>query len=111
MHKIKVVWLPSSLRINSFTLCYEQARSIEEAKRRHKNIFAQVKQFIITNEKYITCFSETRFNSKYLPIDESDITPKTNLINVQQQVSSNGVVFAVVPVLQGKNISVCKYKM
>ena len=74
------MWLSSSLRINSFTLCYEQARPIEDGGKRHKNIFAQVKQFIMTNEKYITCFSETRFNFEYLPIDESDITPKTNLI-------------------------------
>ena len=66
--------------------------------------------FIMTNEKYITCFSDTRCNSKYLPINKSDISPKTNL-NIQQYVSSKGVVFAVVPVLQGKNISVCKYKM
>ena len=77
-YKIKGVWLFSSLRINSFTLCYEQVRPIEDGGKRRKNIFAQVKQFIMTNEKYITCFSETRFNSKYLPIDKSDITPKTN---------------------------------
>ena len=63
---------------NKSTLCYEQSRPIEEEERRHKNIFAQAKQFTMTNEKYITCLSDTRFNSKYLPIDESDITPKTN---------------------------------
>ena len=76
MYKIKVVWLSSLLRLNSLTLRYEQAKPIENGKKRHKNIFAQVKQFIMTDEKYITCFSETRFNSKYLPIDESDLTPK-----------------------------------
>ena len=38
MYKIEVVWLSSSLRINSFTLCYEQARPIEEGERQHKNI-------------------------------------------------------------------------
>ena len=77
MYKIKVARLPGSLRINISTLCYEQVRPIEE-KGGTKNIFTQVKQFIMTNEKYITCFIDTKFDSKYLPIDESDITPKTN---------------------------------
>ena len=73
-------------------------------KEPHKNIFALVK-LIMTNEKHFTCFSATRFDSKYLPVDESNITLKTS------QMSSNRfparcVVFAVVPVLQEKNISV-----
>ena len=69
------------------------------------NIFVQVKHFIMTNEKHMTCFSETGCDSKYLPIDESNITHKTNLI-FSNKFPASGVVFAVVPVLQGKNISV-----
>ena len=51
---------------------------MKEGGRWRKNIFAQVKHFIITKEKQITCFSGTRFNSKYLPIDELNMTLKTN---------------------------------
>ena len=50
---------------------------MEEKERQNKNIFAQAKHFIMTNKKRITCFSEIRFNSKDLLIDESDITLKT----------------------------------
>ena len=74
--------------INSITLCDEQAMSIKEGKRRRKNIFAQVKHFTMLNEKQITSFSKTRFISKYLPIDESDISPpkqiKYSAITFQQ---------------------------
>ena len=42
----------------------------------HEDHASKVKHFIMMNKKYITCFSETRFDSKYLPIDESNITLK-----------------------------------
>ena len=59
----------------------------------------------MTNEKHITCFNETSFDSKYLPIDEPNITLKTNLKMFSIKFPASGVVFAAVPVLQRKNIS------
>ena len=44
----------------------------------HEDHASKVKHFIMTNEKHMICFSETRFDSKYLHIDESNITLKTN---------------------------------
>ena len=71
------MWLSSSLLINSFALCDEQAK---EGERPRKNIFAQVKHLTMSNEKQGNSFSKTRFIFKYLPIDESDIS----LDNIQQ---------------------------
>ena len=59
----------------------------------------------MTNKKYTACFSETRLNFKYLPTDESNITPNT-IEMFSNKFPASGVVFTVVPVLQGKNISV-----
>ena len=61
MYKIEVVWLSSSLRINSFTLCDEQTRPMKEGERLRKNIFTQVKHFTMSNGKHGTSFSKTRF--------------------------------------------------
>ena len=36
----------------------------------HEYYASKVKHFIMTNEKHITCFSETKVDSKYLPKDE-----------------------------------------
>ena len=73
----------------------------------HEDHASKVKHFIMTNEKqHIICFNKTSFDSKYLPIDESNITIKTNLKMFSNKFPASGVVFAVVPVLQGKNISV-----
>ena len=45
----------------------------------HEDHASKIKHFIITNKKkHITCFSETSFDSQYLPIDESNFTLKTN---------------------------------
>ena len=66
-----------------------------------QNVFAQVKHFIMTNEKHITCFSETWFNSKYLPINESNITLKTKQM-FSNKFPASGVVFTVVLVYRDR---------
>ena len=60
---------------------------------------AQGQTFHHDDEKHITRFSETSFDSKYLPIDESNITLKTNLEMFSNKFPASGVVFAVVLVL------------
>ena len=63
--KLKLCGCPVHYELNSFTLRYEQTRPMKEGERRHEIIFAQVKHFIMTNEKHMACFSEASVNSKY----------------------------------------------
>ena len=109
MYKIEVVWLSSSLRRNSFTLCDEQARSMTEWERRRK-LYLHRSNISPCRTRNLELLSvKPGLFPDIYPL-MSQISHPQNKLNIQQQVSSKWYYFRCCSGFAGEEYF-WKYKM